>query len=295
MKKIIYIVGGIIIALAVGRLIWAYNQVVADNQRLQSNSTAPITTVSSETTTAVIPLVPTLSSIAPTVLSLSPASGVLGTKVTVRGSDFVQSSIVFIGYTSVKPSMISSDGTELSFIVPSGLPPADYYAIEIKNGDVRSDNQKVFSVTSTVKTQSAISTLNPKETLLAMAADFGNVIKLGGTNPFKDAQSIAPVYQSAEFKKFIDKYFTKDGVLKFEAQEDLKKGWSVLALAIVLPDSSSRFKEKINGGVATISYGNTYTSTSNNGKPGDNICIPLFLDNNMWKMDPDKEGNCASL
>lgn len=295
MKKIIYIVGGIIVVVAAGRLIWAYQQVVADNQRLQSNSTAPIAIVSSETTTAVTPLVPTLSLIAPAVSSLSPTSGAPRTKVIVRGSDFIQSSIVLVGYTSVKPSMISSDGTELSFIVPSELPPADYYAIEIKNGDVRSDNQKMFSVTSAVKTQSTIATLTPKETLLAMAADLENVIKLGGTNPFKDAQSIAPVYKSSEFKQFIDKYLTKNVVSGFGTKTDPQKAWFILGLAMIITDPTSHIKERITGNTATVSYNNTFTATSKNGGPGDNICTLLTLDNNMWKMDPDKKGDCTNL
>ncbi|OHA81945.1 MAG: hypothetical protein A2675_02135 [Candidatus Yonathbacteria bacterium RIFCSPHIGHO2_01_FULL_51_10] len=63
------------------------------------------------------------SQMSPTVYSVSPTSGPIGTAVTVYGSGFNANDIVLIGGGAITSVSIPGSGTQLSFTLPSGVGP----------------------------------------------------------------------------------------------------------------------------------------------------------------------------
>ena len=55
--------------------------------------------------------------------SVSPSSGPIGTPVVLYGSGFTANDYVLIGGGVLKPSSVSSDGTQIMFTMPSGIGP----------------------------------------------------------------------------------------------------------------------------------------------------------------------------
>jgi len=64
------------------------------------------------------------STTVPTIASISPTSGIAGTSVTVYGTGFVPSDIIYLsdnyGGQTLSPVSVSSDGASLTFTMPSG-------------------------------------------------------------------------------------------------------------------------------------------------------------------------------
>jgi hypothetical protein len=66
---------------------------------------------------------------APTLSSLSPAQGPVGTSVTLWGSGFATSSLNIVRFgDGVIPNLSSPNGSTLTFVVPSALNPSCYYS-----------------------------------------------------------------------------------------------------------------------------------------------------------------------
>lgn len=93
-------------------------------------SVGPLTRAALRSAGCVVPpiLPPPPNSVAPVITSLNPASGQVGSLVTVYGSRFTaDNTIHFNG--GVVPHAISNDGSILTFRVPQALDPACYFAI----------------------------------------------------------------------------------------------------------------------------------------------------------------------
>jgi hypothetical protein len=110
-----------------------------------------------------------VASSTPTITALSPASGAIGSEVTIMGTGFVPGSIVRFGPGTVNAVAVSSDGTSLTFTVPISVGPhcashmmcpmyvalivePGVYSVSVENpagteGDVQASNALSFSVT----------------------------------------------------------------------------------------------------------------------------------------------------
>ncbi|MFZ1074905.1 MAG: peptidoglycan-binding protein, partial [Minisyncoccia bacterium] len=87
-----------------------------------------------------------------TIASLNPTSGPSGTVVVVSGSGFTSAnnSVFFSGITSAVADVSSSDGSTLSFTVPSTVAPASYnLSVQNSNG---TSNSISFAVTAQTTT-----------------------------------------------------------------------------------------------------------------------------------------------
>jgi hypothetical protein len=65
----------------------------------------------------------TQSSASPSINSITPASGAIGTTVTLYGSGFNKSDVILFDGGSIRGVSTAADGTQLSFTVPNGIGP----------------------------------------------------------------------------------------------------------------------------------------------------------------------------
>ncbi|MDQ3046360.1 MAG: FG-GAP-like repeat-containing protein [Bacteroidota bacterium] len=110
--------------------------------------------------------VQTLAATAPTITSFTPASGTIGTLVTLNGTGFnptAATNTVYFGATKAVVISANAGGTQLVVQVPMG---ATYEAISVVNNTLSAFSSKPFVVTSAcLGTAFSAATLNPATTL----------------------------------------------------------------------------------------------------------------------------------
>jgi hypothetical protein len=118
------------------------------------------------------------STTTPTITSLSPSSGPVGMQVTITGTNFTSNgnSVINSIGGSVLASSLSSNGTSLTFTVPSqGLTPGNYN-IMVTNGN-GSSNASSFTLTSSTGSSNTLSaSVDPSSISKTVAAGSTNVM-----------------------------------------------------------------------------------------------------------------------
>ncbi len=127
--------------------------------------------------------------VTPSIISLYPTSGPVGTVVTVYGNGFTaDNSIVHIGGT-VSTDNISADGTSLQFTVP-GLLPVGGYGVSVANTAHTYDTNTLgFTITSSPVSLESIS-FNPGTLKIIPGASFS---LSGGTSARSGSLTVAIV------------------------------------------------------------------------------------------------------
>jgi len=119
-------------------------------------------------------VVPPAALAAPSVLSIIPAQGEPGNKVTIFGSGFGEQATVFLGSVEV-PSKVT-DGKKLEFVIPKL--DAGLYALYVKRGDGTAGRVYNFNVQALRPT---LSSLTP-ENVSACAQGAGREVTASGKN-----------------------------------------------------------------------------------------------------------------
>lgn len=128
------------------------------------------------------------ASAAPTITSITPASGPAGTRITLSGTGFSLSNTVNfipvgigpVGQTNASYGVISS---EIIFDIPSNLTTAGVYNVQVGN-ERGSSNNILFTVTSQTSASPTITSISP------MSASVGSKVYVYGSN-FSQSSYIA--------------------------------------------------------------------------------------------------------
>lgn len=128
------------------------SRIADDETRKQIYKVSCTTQTAPANTTPVVPLI--VGGPAPTITSISPSSGPIGTIVTIKGSGFSSDSQVNVS-RKIEKFTVASDGNSLTFTIPPSMEGqktnTGIYSVSVSNKNGVSAEYRTFTVTVTTR------------------------------------------------------------------------------------------------------------------------------------------------